>query len=151
MRTLRLIGFAIIAIVMSVNFAACGDDDDDFNSADLVGLWEGVTSEYYEKVNGEIIDEETENLDDTRMKFNSDGTITAYSKNNGTWVVEEVTPTWQIKDGKLYTQSEDGEPLIATILELNSERLVLELIESGTEDGQKWECYDKSTYRKVTE
>ena len=29
MKTLRLIGLAIVAIVMSVNFAACGDDDDE--------------------------------------------------------------------------------------------------------------------------
>ena len=29
MKTLRLIGLAIVAIVMSVNFVACGDDDDE--------------------------------------------------------------------------------------------------------------------------
>jgi hypothetical protein len=52
MRTLKLIGLAIVAIVMSVNFAACSDDDDDFNTDDLVGLWEGVTSEFEEKENG---------------------------------------------------------------------------------------------------
>ena len=29
MKTLRFIGMAIIAIIMSVNFVACSDDDDD--------------------------------------------------------------------------------------------------------------------------
>ena len=54
MRTLRLIGLAIVAIVMSVNFTACSEDDDDFNISDLEGLWEGVTSEFEEKENGQV-------------------------------------------------------------------------------------------------
>ena len=29
MKTLRFIGMAIVAIIMSVNFVACSDDDDD--------------------------------------------------------------------------------------------------------------------------
>ena len=70
MRTLRLIGLAIVAIVMSVNFAACSDDDDDFNTDDLVGLWEGVTSEFEEKENGQVVDQDdAENIDDERIRF----------------------------------------------------------------------------------
>lgn len=29
MRTLRFIGMAIVAVIMSVNFAACSDDDEE--------------------------------------------------------------------------------------------------------------------------
>ena len=41
MKTLRFIGMAIIAVIMSVNFAACSSDDDDENKSDspLVGTW----------------------------------------------------------------------------------------------------------------
>ena len=63
MRTLRLIVLAIVAIVMSVNFTACSDDDDDFNISDLEGLWEGVTSEFEEKENGQVVDKDTESLE----------------------------------------------------------------------------------------
>ena len=41
MKTLRFIGMAIIAVIMSVNFVACSSDDDDENKSDspLVGTW----------------------------------------------------------------------------------------------------------------
>lgn len=32
MRTLRFIGMAIVAVIMSVNFAACSDDDEEESS-----------------------------------------------------------------------------------------------------------------------
>lgn len=37
MKTLRLIGMAIVAIVMSINFAACSSDDDDNNDEASTG------------------------------------------------------------------------------------------------------------------
>lgn len=38
MKTLRFIGMALIAIIMSVNFVACSDDDDENNNP-LIGTW----------------------------------------------------------------------------------------------------------------
>ena len=38
MKTLRFIGMAIVAIIISVNFAACSDDDEDDNNP-LIGTW----------------------------------------------------------------------------------------------------------------
>ena len=34
MKTLRFIGMAILAVVLSVNFVACSDDDEEKNDAD---------------------------------------------------------------------------------------------------------------------
>lgn len=54
MKTLRLIGMAIIAVIMSVNFVAC-DDDEDSDNVSLIGKWKvdsyidvtnGVTTHY---------------------------------------------------------------------------------------------------------
>mgnify|MGYP000048382002 FL=1 len=149
MKTLRLIGLAIVAIVMSVNFAACSDDDDDFNTDDLVGLWEGVTSEFEEKENGQVVDKDTESLDDQRIRFNSDGTATSYYKSGSTWVVEDEG-TWSVKDGKIYMRA-DGEEDVVKILELNSQRLVIEISESGIENGVSYSYYEKDTYKKITE
>ena len=41
MKTLRFIGMAIIAVIMSVNFVACSSDDADENESNssLVGTW----------------------------------------------------------------------------------------------------------------
>lgn len=41
MKTLRLIGMAVIAIIMSANFAACSDDDDK-RSNPVIGTWEVI-------------------------------------------------------------------------------------------------------------
>ena len=52
MKTLRLIGMAIVAIIMSVNFAACGDDDEEEDNRPLaeklLGKWILVYEEGYE-------------------------------------------------------------------------------------------------------
>lgn len=151
MKTLRLIGMAIVAIVMSVNFAACGDDDDDVNTADLIGLWEGVSSDSVEKENGQIVDTDTEDLSDLRMRFNSDGTLVGYEKVNGVWIEEDYVATWTYKDGKLYGTSEDAENVIGNVIEVNSERLVIGISETATEDGIKYEYQETSTYKKVKE
>ena len=149
MKILRLIGLTIVAIVMSVNFTACSDDDDDFNVSDLDGLWEGVTSEFEEKENGQVVDKDTESLDDQRIKFNSDGTVISYYKSGSNWIVEDEG-TWNVKDGKIYMRA-DGEEDVAKILELNSQILVVEISESGTEDGVSYSYYEKDTYKKITE
>ena len=42
MRTLRLIGMAVIAVIMSVNFTACSDDEEEDNrplSEKIIGHW----------------------------------------------------------------------------------------------------------------
>ena len=53
MKTLRLIGMAIVAIIMSVNFAACSDDDEDIDVNQLEGNWGLVLDEGYEYYEGE--------------------------------------------------------------------------------------------------
>lgn len=58
MKTLRLIGMALAAIMMSVNFVACSDDDDD---NPIVGVWQN--------------DDEGEHL---RWTFNADGSGSEY-------------------------------------------------------------------------
>ena len=49
MKTLRFIGMAIVAIIMSVNFVACSDDDDEITSDNLVGRWVMIHQQGYEK------------------------------------------------------------------------------------------------------
>ena len=42
MKTLRFIGMAIVAIIMSVNFVACSDDDEEDNrplAEKIIGHW----------------------------------------------------------------------------------------------------------------
>lgn len=51
MKTLRFIGMAIIAVIMSVNFMACSDDDEeDKQSNTVIGTWQVTASTYNEEI-----------------------------------------------------------------------------------------------------
>ena len=48
MKTLRFIGMAVIAVIMSVNFTACSDDDEDEAVANpLIGTWQETDDDNY--------------------------------------------------------------------------------------------------------
>lgn len=133
----------------AINFVSCSDDDDAPGaSSDLVGLWELVSAEYKEKDDGET-DEWEEFENDRRLKFNADGTGMSYENYDGKW--EENEPArWQYKGGKLYITSYDEEYdeehlEVATVKELSSSRLVIEVHEKG----DSWEYWARMTYRKI--
>lgn len=63
MKKLRFIGVALLTVLMSVNFSACGGDDDEASGSGnpLVGTWVGLAGESGWQGNHKII-------------FNSNGT-----------------------------------------------------------------------------
>ena len=44
MRTFRMIGMVLVAVLMCVNFTACSDDDDEPEGDSIVGTWEYTSS-----------------------------------------------------------------------------------------------------------
>ena len=50
MRTFRLIGMTLLMIMLTVNFTACSDDEEDTSSysTDIVGVWTIVCDEGWE-------------------------------------------------------------------------------------------------------
>ena len=70
MKTLRLIGMAIVAIIMSVNFAACSDDDEDIDVSQLEGTWGLVRSAGWALCSEET---EREECDESYDPYNPDG------------------------------------------------------------------------------
>lgn len=69
MRTLRLIGMAVIAVIMSVNFAACSDDDDTIDTSSLEGTWGLVRNAGWELCSDET---EKDTWDYTNDPYNPD-------------------------------------------------------------------------------
>ena len=61
---------ALIAIIMSVNFVACSDDDDDIDVSQLEGTWGLVRSEGWELCSE---DEDKDNWDESYDPYNPDG------------------------------------------------------------------------------
>ena len=66
MKTLRFIGMAIVAIIMSVNFVACSDDDDDIDVSQLEGTWGLVHDTGWEESDGD-----KDSWDDTHTPNNN--------------------------------------------------------------------------------
>ena len=95
MKTLRFIGMALVAIIMSVNFVACGDDDDD---NPIVGTWRsevdnyGYSDSFTFNTDGSGIWQEfkgDKQTDSDSFKYSVDG--------------DKITFTWT--DGEIYTST----------------------------------------------
>ena len=147
MKKLNYLWMLGLLMFAAVNFCACSSDDDGpGSSSELVGLWEGVSVEGSFKYAGET-EEFEEELDDIRIRFNSDGTCESYEYYGGSWsFVSEAT--WEYKNGKLYTTYEEDGDMITDavpVKELTSSRLVLEYHEKD----EDWESYEVMTFKKV--
>lgn len=97
MKTLRLIGMALVAIIMSMNFVACSDDDDD---NPIVGVWQN--------------DDEDEHL---RLTFNADGSGEEYLfwDNDSESYRHQFTYTYDSATSTLVITYEDGDTTKETV------------------------------------
>lgn len=150
MKKLNYLWMLGLLMFAAINFASCSDDDDAPGaSSDLIGLWELVSEEGWNKYNDGETNEWKEFEDDHRIKFNADGTAMSYEYYNGKWN-EQYPATWQYKGGKLYLTSyvveyEEEIVEVGIVKELSSSRLVIEIHEID-DDGEHWE---RITYRKI--
>lgn len=101
MKIFKMLGMALLAIIVSVGFIACSCDDDNEetgSNTSLVGKWK---AERYDV----SVDEKTFDLSNTEVKevwsyytFNSDGT--------GNWLILENTRRydiqWEVLDGDIW-------------------------------------------------
>ena len=111
MKTLRFIGMAVIAVIMSVNFTACSDDDeDDKQSNTIIGTWEVTgdsdSDEEYNAIgeiytfysNGTVLNEWENDFYTYNYKLNSDNTILSIDYEDGDGYEEMYL---EITDNKL--------------------------------------------------
>jgi hypothetical protein len=155
MRTLRLIGFAIIAIVMSVNFAACNDDDEDIDVNQLEGNWGLVLDEGYEYYEGEKDSwsdsydpanptEDCEKITISKVSDNIYSVIHYYYYNNQ-WNQSDTEKFTLDGNNLLPVDEEDTEISSMKLLVANSSQLVVE-IKGRDEEG---DFYNKMTYKRL--
>lgn len=151
MKTLRLIGMAVIAVIMSVNFAACSDDDDETPTTDkLVGQWTLTYEEVWEKFQNnpeENYEQKGEPNDECffygHLTFNENGSFTEYEMDNtiigtGKWILRnnELTLTYR---------GDEEYPETLKVIEFSSNKLVLEFYDKQ-DDGDEEYC--KMTYQR---
>lgn len=143
MKTLRLIGMAIIAVIMSVNFTACDDEEEDSNTIDtssLEGTWGLVRSAGWEFCTNNI-DGEKDTWDYTYDPYNPDAdkeklvikklTDNTYSiilydywKDSSSWLVEN-SQTGTLNGNTIVYKEQDGQYDYAIIETLTADKLVL--------------------------
>ena len=154
MKTLRFIGMAVIAIMLSVNFVACSDDDEDLDVAQLEGTWGLTNDEGYEIYEGERdswndkYDPSNPTADCEKMVIAkiADNTysVTHYDYYNNQWNLSE-TEKFTLDGNNLIPVDGDTEFSSVKLLVANSSQLVIE--QKGTdEDG---EYYNKKTYKRM--
>lgn len=135
MKTLRLIGMAIVAIIMSVNFAACGDDDDEEDNRPLAEKLIGHWVLTYEE--GFIKDSEYPDDDEAwshapkdeceyfgNFTFRADGTYSEYDL-DGTSNPQSIEK-WSVNGNVITLIEDEHEQYDLKVLEITSDKLVLE-------------------------
>lgn len=153
MKTLRYIGTALLAMVLCLNLTSCSDDDDDNGAteANLVGTWQYMAGEDWDKENGNIIDYDSFEDQDLRFTFNEDHTYTNDEKysSDGLWH-QAGSGTWKLVGNKIYLQGngdEDSEYI--TIKKITSTDMVWEDHITYNEDGNTYEEYYHIELKKV--
>jgi len=142
---------AVIAIIMSVNFAACSDDDDETPTTDkLVGQWTLTYEEVWRKFQNhpeKNYEHKGEPKDECylygHLTFNENGNFTEYEMDNtiigtGKWILRNNELTLIYKVDEKYPQT-------LKVIEFSSNKLVLEYYykeDTGNEE------YCKMTYQR---
>lgn len=151
MKTLRLIGMAIVAVIMSVNFTACSDDDDEGEgkslSEKLVGHWVLTYEEgFIKEENYPDYEWSHEPKDEYEyfghFTFRADGTYSQYDL-DGTSNPQSIEK-WTVSGDVITLIEDEFEQYDLKVLEISSSKLVLEYYFKD----EGYEVRAKMTYKK---
>ena len=136
-----------IMLLSATVFTSCSDDDENevgFPN-DLIGTWQLVSHEGWEKCNGEIKYQWSEDADDLAYVFTEDGEVRFYEYYSGKWNLEE-RGEYIYKNGKIIINVEE---VVYDVKELTSSTLVLVGTDMWVEREEIWEGYYEDTFCKV--
>lgn len=138
-----MMGLAVVLLSISFGLTSCGDDDDEVGSEkELIGTWNIVHLDGYDKENGEVTKTYDENYEEGKetIVFNENHTVA------GTWFDSGFQ--WAYKGNKLtlrWSDVDGDETEEMTVLEMSSTRMVAEVLEKVKESGVNYETYMKIT------
>lgn len=135
--------FGVMLLTATV-FTSCSDDEVG-NAKDLIGKWQSVSGEGWEKVNGKIVDESSGSYDDMLYMFTEDGEISMYEYYSGRWNLEE-RGEYVFKNGKIIINNGEGG---ADVKKLTSNTLILAVHLEEVYEGDRYESYSEMTFRKA--
>ncbi len=147
--------FALMLCTLVLGFISCEKEDDDENnktsSSSIYGYWRVASGEYRKYINGELEDfEEYEEDEVYGVRLDKDGDFYYWEEDYYGDVETEYGGTYSYKNNKLKIYEEfDDEIWIYDVTTLTSSKMVLEMEEAYTEDGDRYRYVEKMTMRKV--
>lgn len=143
--------FAMMLLTATA-FTSCSDDDEnEINSDDLIGIWQGVTSDGWNKKDGKIYDEwENEPIEDDLIVVTPNDEFMQYEYNQRYKYWECIgSGEYTLKNKKIYVEV-DGESVhLGTVKKLTSNTLVLEVGEKYKDNGVTYEYKEIATFRRA--
>ncbi len=134
-----VLSLALLVSACVIGFTSCSDDDE--NNGEIVGTWQSVHIDAWEKINGEQTEDGAYSgpYDQGTVVFTAEGRISMTEEGGTT-----ETATYTFTGDKLIIKS-DGETTEVKVLKLSDDRLILEHHES---DGE-YESYIKVEFRRM--
>ena len=149
---------SLLLCTLALGFTSCEkeEEEDDFDASDLYGYWEPVSATMKMYVNGQFVyEEEGEPFDEDFLgiRFDENGEVygrgVVYDGDIPGEVGWMYGGTYTYKNGKLRIYNEEeGETIVYDVATLTSSKLVLEMTDSYSEDGQKYKAVFQLTLRK---
>jgi hypothetical protein len=155
MRMIRTKEWSLIAIIsaMLMGLPACSDDNEVSSKADLIGIWQEYYESYWEKENGEKINEYECTYDDDsfawRFTFYEDGKYKNQEYSYGSW--DDYWGKWTMESNTIYFDEGTEDEATVTIKTLNKNTLIIELYEKEVYSGTTYEWYSLQKYHRVTD
>ena len=150
-----------VALFCIAGLNACNGDDDDepVDSSSIIGTWQAVYDEIWEKENGKIVYQESESYDKDDVwiiDLKSNGRYATYDEPNTYPNDPDGEGNWKL-DGKKLSLGDDEYDAVSgdpewdqyTVESVDANSLVLSIYEKDTEDGITYEVYSKTTYKKI--
>ncbi len=135
-----VLSLALLVSACVIGFTSCSDDDDESNGG-IVGTWQSVHIDTWEKINGEQTEDGSYSgpYEQGTVVFTAEGRISMTEEGEST-----ETATYTFTGDKLIIKS-DGETTEVKVLKLSDDKLILEYHESD----RGYESYIKVEFRKV--
>jgi hypothetical protein len=141
----------LLAMVFFIGFTSCDDDEKSINKDKIIGTWECVAFDKWEKEDGKIVNKEDSKAYIGRyITIKADGTYSGNFYNDSYY---DRGYGWYWEKDWLWVHHSDGDvdPVVyGPVVLLNGSSLVFELNESEKEGGVKYEYHSKVSFERIS-
>lgn len=138
-----------VILTAMVTLTGCGDDDAPENpmtaSELIVGSWQSVSSVNWTKIDGELVDGDTEDefsYDGLKLTFDAGGAFKMQERNAGGQWPSPVSGMWKVINGNHLQISVNSMYVGYTIESISGDMLIIDMtVRSTTLDGKREESY----------